>query len=122
MPLIPIAFFGWIKSNLKWIAIIAVVAVVAFGAWRYTKLVEDYAKAEQKIVLLEQNVKDKENAIAFLQEEKKISERLIISFMEQNDKLEEDLKNITENLPSDFNDLAPESIREALKRLQDITP
>jgi len=121
MPLIPIAILAWFKNNIKWVVIGLAVAAISFGAWRYTKLVENYAKAEQQIVLLNQNIKDKEKALQFERDKAALSEQAIEDLTKQNDQLEADLDKIAENLPDDANQLAPESIREILKRLQGLT-
>lgn len=109
--------FAWGKDNFKWIAIALLAIVIAFGAWRYTKLVENYAQAQYTIEQQEQIIKDKEKA---LQLERDIN-TIAISALEQQAKemaeLESQLKDITNNLGDDAGNLAPDSIRELLKRL-----
>lgn len=111
------AAIGFLGSNIKWVAIIALVTMLSLGAWRYTKLVENYAIAQQTIAQLNQNIKDKENALAFEREKFALSEQIIEDMTKENKKLTADLENITSDLPEDAKDKAPDSILETLDRL-----
>lgn len=110
---------GFFTGNIKWIAIIALVAAITVGALKYTKLVESYATAQAAISQLEQNVKDKEAALAFEREKYLLTERIIEDLEKDRNELEGQLENITKDLPEDAINLAPESIRETLRRLQE---
>jgi predicted negative regulator of RcsB-dependent stress response len=116
--LAPIATF--LGNNVKWIVIGLLIVVVAFGAWRYTKLVENYAIAKQTISQLEQNVKDKEAALQIERDVAKLKDNVILKLNEDKDKLESQLESITENLGEDADDVAPASIRETIKRLKEL--
>lgn len=109
--------FSWGKSNFKWVAIALLAIVLAFGGWRYTKLVKDYANSQQIIELQKQAIADKEKA---LQNERELAKLQVQALEEQAielAKLQAQLENITDNLGNDAGDLAPESIREILRRL-----
>lgn len=117
------AFIGpliaFVRGNMKWIMIGLCAVIIAFGAWRYTRLVENYATAKQTIAQLEQNVRDKENALKLERELNALADEAISKLENENETLEDALERITANLPEDSGDLAPESIRETLKRLQE---
>lgn len=116
------AFLGtalsFLGSNIKWVAILALIAALSFAGFKYTKLVSDYAIARNTITQLQQTVKDKDATIKFERDLRFNSEKIIAEQKLENDKLEEQLKNITDDLGTDSNDLAPESIREIIRRLQ----
>ena len=109
--------FSWGKSNCTGVAITLLAIVLAFGGWRYTKLVRDYANSQQIIELQKQAIADKEKA---LQNERELAKLQVQALEEQAielAKLQAQLENITDNLGNDAGDLAPESIREILRRL-----
>ena len=108
------------KNNLKWIVIGLAVIVASYGAYRYTKLVQNYAVAEQVIEQQKQAIADKESQIAKERELNKLTNQIIEEQATQLAQLQEDLKNITANLPEDAAALAPESIRETIRRLRNI--
>jgi uncharacterized membrane protein len=113
-----LTFFSWASSNIKWIAIGLVVVAVAFGAWRYTRLVENYAMAKQTIAQLELNLKEKERALKTEQDLVAIRDAAIARRDAELDQLQEELREATVNLPEDRKDVAPESVRETIKRLK----
>jgi predicted negative regulator of RcsB-dependent stress response len=121
MPFLPVAILTFLKDNIKWLVIGLLVIAISFGAWRYTTLVENYAKAQQTITLLEQNIKDKERALQFERDKAALTEHAIAELAKQNEQLEIDLKDITQNLAPDESDLTAESIREILRRLQGVS-
>jgi predicted negative regulator of RcsB-dependent stress response len=114
-----LSFFGWASNNIKWIAIGLLVVVVAFGAWRYTRLVENYATAKQTIAQLELNIKEKEKALQTERDLVSIRDDAIARRDAELDALQDELSDVTKNLPIDKDDLAPPSIREVVKRLKE---
>lgn len=111
---------SFLGNNIKWVVIGLLVVAVAFGAWRYTKLVENYAIAKQTIVQLEQNVKDKEKALKFERDLYKLSDSIISKLNEDKEKLVVQIEEITNNLGEGANDVAPASIRETIRRLKEL--
>ena len=67
-----------------------------------------------------QAIADKESQIAKERELNKLTNQIIEEQATQLAQLQEDLKNITANLPEDAAALAPESIRETIRRLRNI--
>jgi uncharacterized membrane protein len=114
-----LTFFTWASNNIKWIAIALLVVVVAFGAWRYTRLVENYAVAKQTIAQLELNLKEKERALKTEQDLVAIRDAAIARRDAELEQLQEDLRELTVNLPEDRKEVAPNSVRETIKRLKE---
>lgn len=110
--------FFWGKDNFKWIAIIVIGIVLAFGAWRYTKLVSDYAKAQNVIEQLEQSLEDTQRLLKFEQDLNKLGDEALQKVDQEKQQLEQALEDLTKNLPDDVDNLAPESLRETLRRLK----
>lgn len=109
--------FLWGKDNFKWIAIALAVIIAGIGLWRYTKLVSDYATAQQTIIQLEQNIEAKERALQLERDLNKLADEAIEKIEREKTELAEKLEDVTKDLPEDSKDLAPESIRETLRRL-----
>ena len=110
-----LALFTFFQTNIKWIAILATVLLIAFFSWRYTVMVREVATARYQIEQLQQNIKDKDKTIQFERDLNKLADD---AMLEQQKKIDE-LKNtdVLLNLPEDNSNLAPESIRETIRRL-----
>lgn len=114
------AFFGFLKMNIKWVAIIVLVLAGLFMLWKYSKMVSELATAKHVISQLEENIRVKDETIKFERDLRVILEDSLERIQKDNDRLNEALENIGENLGEDSENLAPGSIREVIKRLRDI--
>lgn len=117
------AFFSvlsFLKVNIKWVAIIVLVLAGLFLLYRYNKMVSELATAQHIIGQLEQNIKDKDETIKLERDLRTILEAALADIQRENEKLNETLENITNDLGEDANDLAAKSLREALRRLWNI--
>lgn len=112
--------FNWSKDNFKWIAIALLAIIIAFGAWRYTNLVKNYANAQYVIEQQENLLKDKEKQLQQERDLAKMREAALEQQAKDLAELEAKLDNITDNLGQDAGDLAPGAIREILKRLGEL--
>lgn len=115
-----LGIFNFFKTNIKWIAIILVSLIITFGLWRYTRLVENYALAQQTIEQQQQIIRDKEKQIIKERELNALSNSIIEEQAKELANIQSSLDNITNNLPDDSKELAPESIRETIRRLRNI--
>lgn len=108
------AFF---LGNIKWIAIIGLAMTLIGGFVKYTAMVKELERSRITIAQLENNIVEKEATIEFEKNKANVLQDLINSRDTELNQLRERLDGITDDLPSDSTDVAPESIRETLRRL-----
>lgn len=105
---------------LKMGAAVFIVAIISFGAYKYTKLVSNYAQAQQSLILKDQIIKEKEKQIVVERQLREHAELIIEEERGRTETLINELKDVTNNLPEDSNDSAAESIKETLRRLMEM--
>src|SRR5210317_590081 len=108
--------FGFSPSTIiKWVAILAVVTAISGGIWKYTSMVRQLAIANQTIEQLEKAIESRESALRI---ERALNTALndeLESLRAEKQVLEDSLSGITEYLPDDAQELAPESLRETIR-------
>lgn len=114
-----IGALGWGKNNIKWIAIgIGAIAVSVFVA-HYTITIKQNASLKYENTQLEENVKSLRSSLETERDLNKISLEIIQQQQEDNATLESQFNSVTKNLPTDSEALAPDSIRETIRRLRE---
>jgi len=110
--------FGLLTGNFKWIIIGVVAIIIGVGAWKYTALVRDNAIARQTIAQQAQAIAEKDAAIKRERDLNAIQAQILEQQANDLADLNARLEGITEGLPADATDIAPESLRETLRRLR----
>jgi len=111
--------YAFIAANMKWVAIVAIVALAGSVFWVYTNAVQDKERLTIYNKQLEQTIIEKERNIITLQELSDAREKLLIELTEEVEELSDELGEITDDLGDDSKEKAVASIRELLKRLRD---
>ena len=109
---------SFLIGNFKWVAILGIILALSGGAWKYTNMIKKLSIAEQTIAQQEKVIKNREITIRIERSLRDESERTLKEVQDENELLNTALENVTVNLPSDAVDLAPESLRETLRRMR----
>lgn len=114
------AIFTTILGFAKyWKFILAGLAALAimFMFWQYKSAIEEAAKQQVVIEVLEQENKKNAEAVALLVKDLELKDKIVKERDDELKSLEDKYVDLLSNLPKDSKDVAPESIRETLKRL-----
>ena len=112
---------GFLKDNIKWVAIILMTTTIAIGAVKVRNLIEANAQNKLVITQLEQEVKNRDMVIKLKDEQIKIIDIVIRDRDKLIEEIEAAVGGVTDNLPADENDVAPLSTKEFMSRLQGAT-
>lgn len=116
------AFGLWAKSNIKWVAIILTVVATLFVGWWGVSMIKEVEVQRAEIVRLEMEVNYKQLAIDLY---KRNAEVLAVVLKDREDEiqvLEGQLDGLTDDLPKDEHELAPDSTQEFFRRLRERLP
>lgn len=110
--------FQFFRTNIKWVAIIMMTATIALGAIKVKNLIEANAQHKFTIQQLELDVQNKNSVIDLLKKQAALTEQIILDRDAIIDAIEETTSRVTEDLPEDEGDQAPESSKELIRRLK----
>ena len=110
------AFTGMSTFNLIFSAV--AVAAIFGGAWAILDAFEDRERLQAEVIRLEDNLAEEAQKREIVEAQIELIEQVQQQRQVEMDKLLARLENITVDLGSDSDELAPESLRELLRRLQ----
>lgn len=108
--------FGVLKY-WKWIVGALAAMALMFAFHQYKSAIQEAAAQKVVIDVLEQENKKHAEAIELLKKDMELSNQIVKERDEELRNLEDKYVDLLSNLPTDSKDVAPESIRETLKRL-----
>jgi len=112
------AAWVWASSNFKWI-VIAIAVVAALGVvHKLYKTIQENGEYKVIVETQQEALKNKQEMIDGLNRERKLREEVIADRDEELKALEEKYETVTDNLGSDADDQAVDSLKEYFKRIQ----
>lgn len=111
------AISGFFTGNLKVIIYFLIASMIATAGWKLYSVIEQNGLYKSHIAILEHNNKVKDSQIDALRESFRLANELVVDRDRELRELEEKMKGNTDNLGSDADDQAAESLKEYFKRL-----
>lgn len=108
---------AFVKDNLKWIVIALAIIASGYTANKLYNIISDNASYKVQAELQQEALKNKDDVIQLLQNDKVIAEFTVKARDEQIEALEMRIDGLTDNLGEGENDEAHPSLKELFRRL-----